>query len=130
MTGYRVLVIDDSPFVFKAVKKALEPYGLQVVANATNGQVGLEMVTEYQPDVITLDVTMPVMDGIETARHLYARDPGSKVVMMSAMGDNDLLATARSIGVRHFVGKPFHADELLLAIQDLMQEKECHSGSR
>ena len=119
----RVLVIDDSPFIFKAVKKALDGLeGVHMVGSAPNGQVGLAMVAEHHPDVVTLDVTMPVMDGLETAAALAAQHPEVKVVMLSAMGDEDLVTRARSLGVRHFLTKPFEAPELRRALFSVLRE--------
>ncbi|MFW6288032.1 MAG: response regulator [bacterium] len=120
MQGLKVLVIDDSPFIFKAVKRALEPQGINVVDSAMNGEIGLKLREQYQPDVITLDVTMPVMDGIETARNIYQKDPDAKVIMMSAMGDDALIEEARAIGVKHFIPKPFKPDVLYNAIREVM----------
>lgn len=108
----KVLVIDDSPFVFKAVSKALENTDYVAVDNALNGQMGLEKYRELQPDVVTLDVTMPIMDGLETARGLVAMDPNVKIIMLSAMGDEVLLNEARTIGVKHFLTKPFKPESL------------------
>ena len=117
---HKVLVIDDSPFIFKAIKKALGTNGFEVVDNAVNGQIGLEMYEKYNPDVITLDVTMPVMDGIETARELFAKNPNVKIVMLSAMGDDILINQAKELGIKHFVAKPFKPDELLNVVNSLL----------
>lgn len=103
----KVLVIDDSPFVFKAVSKALENSEWEVVGNALDGQMGLDKYVETRADVITLDVTMPIMDGLETARRLFEINPNVKIVMLSAMGDETLLNQAREIGIKHFLTKPF-----------------------
>lgn len=103
----KVLVIDDSPFVFKAVSKALEGTEWEVIGNALDGQIGVDKYVETRADVITLDVTMPVMDGLETARKLFEINPNVKIVMLSAMGDETLLNQAREIGIKHFLTKPF-----------------------
>lgn len=116
----KVLVIDDSPFVFKTVVKALEGTDYQVVDNALNGQMGLDKYDEHQPDVITLDVTMPVMDGLETARHLFAKNPNVKIIMLSAMGDEALLSEARGIGINHFLTKPFKPDMLKEKLAEIL----------
>jgi two-component system chemotaxis response regulator CheY len=116
-----VLVIDDSPFVFKTVMKALEGTDYVVVDNALNGQMGLEKYEEYKPDVITLDVTMPVMDGLETARCLFKKNPNVKIIMLSAMGDEALLAEARNIGIQHFLTKPFKPDGLKEKLADILR---------
>ena len=110
--GKTILVIDDSPFVYKTIVKALEGSDYEVVANALNGQLGLEAYSQHNPDIVTLDVTMPVMDGLETARRLHQMDPGVKIVMLSAMGDETLVNEAKAIGVQHFLTKPFKPDVL------------------
>jgi len=108
----KVLVIDDSPFVFKAVSKALEGTEYEVVGNALDGQLGVEKYIELRPDVITLDVTMPIMDGLETAAKLVEINPNVKIVMLSAMGDDTLLDQARAIGVKFLLMKPFRPETL------------------
>lgn len=107
-----VLVIDDSPFVFKTILKALEGSEYEVVGNALNGQLGVDAYLEKRPDVITLDVTMPVMDGLETARKLFEINPNVKIIMLSAMGDETLVTEAQGIGIQHFLTKPFKPDML------------------
>lgn len=117
--GTKILVIDDSPFISKAVRKAVEPEGFEVVGQAFNGREGLEMIREHQPEIIILDVTMPVMDGLETAENIFRRDPNAKVIMLSAMGDEKLVASAKRIGVKHFLNKPFKAEEMVAAVKEL-----------
>ncbi|MEI7473516.1 MAG: response regulator [bacterium] len=116
----KVLVIDDSPFIYKAVKRALEPKSFEVVDNASNGQIGLEMYEKYQPDLITLDVTMPIMDGIATAARLFEINKNVKIIMLSAMGDDVLVNEAKALGITHFVTKPFKPDELIAAANELL----------
>lgn len=118
--GAKILVIDDSPFISKAVKKAVEPEGFEVVGQAFNGREGLEMISQYQPEIIVLDVTMPVMDGLETAEHIYQRNPNAKVIMLSAMGDEKLVESAKRIGVKRFLNKPFKAEEMVATIKGLL----------
>lgn len=108
----KVLVIDDSPFVFKAVSKALEGTEWEVVGNALDGQLGVDKYIETRADVITLDVTMPVMDGLQTAKKLIEINPNVRIIMLSAMGDETLLNQAREIGVKYFMTKPFRPETL------------------
>jgi two-component system chemotaxis response regulator CheY len=115
----KILVIDDSPFIFKAVKRALEPQGCEIVGYADNGKSGIEMYENFKPDVVTLDITMPVMDGLETASSLMDKDPEVKIIMISAMGDEALIQSAQKIGIRHFLSKPFKPDGLIGVINDL-----------
>lgn len=114
----KVLVIDDSPFVFKAVSKALEGTEWEVIGNALDGQLGIDKYIETRADVITLDVTMPVMDGLETAKKLFEINPKVRIVMLSAMGDETLLNQAREIGIRYFLTKPFQP----AALQEKLSE--------
>ena len=108
----RLLVIDDSPFVFKAVSKALEGTEYEVIGNALDGQLGVDKYIETRADVITLDVTMPVMDGLQTAKRLFEINPNVKIIMLSAMGDETLLNQAREIGIKFFLTKPFQPPTL------------------
>ncbi len=116
----KILVIDDSPFIFKAVKRALEPLGHEVAGYADNGRAGIELYESCKPDIVTLDITMPVMDGLETASGLIGRDPGVKIIMISAMGDEALMESAKKIGVRHFLPKPFKPDALISVVNELV----------
>jgi len=119
----RLLVVDDSPFIHKAVKKALAGNdGIEIVGTAENGRICLDLVAQLNPDIVTLDVTMPVMDGLETAEVLAAQHPGVRVIMLSAMGDEDLVQRARNLGVSHFLTKPFEATQLRRAIFDVLRE--------
>ena len=115
----KILVIDDAPFIFKMIKKVLEPHGYEVVGHAMDGKIGLEMYQDLKPNAITLDITMPVMDGLETAQRLMQKDRSVKIVMLSAMGDKDIVETAKKIGVKYFLNKPFKPDELLSALANV-----------
>ena len=119
--GKTVLVIDDSPFVFKAVTKALTGSDYEVVGNALDGQMGIDKYMQLKPDVITLDVTMPIMDGLETAQNLFRINPDVRIVMLSAMGDETLLNQAREIGIKHFLTKPFKPDALISKLNEVLQ---------
>ena len=115
----KLLVIDDSPFVFKTIVKALEGTEYDVVANALNGRMGIDYFLEYKPDVITLDVTMPIMDGLETAKKLRELDANVRIIMLSAMGDETLVSQARELGIQHFLTKPFKPDMLQAKLAEI-----------
>ena len=117
----RVLVIDDSPFVFKAVSKALEGTEWEVIGNALDGQMGVDKYVETRPDVITLDVTMPIMDGLETAKRLFEINPKVKIIMLSAMGDETLLNQAKGIGIKYFLTKPFQPATLQAKLAEVFE---------
>jgi two-component system chemotaxis response regulator CheY len=122
MAKYRVLVIDDARYIFKAVKMALEPQGFEIVGHAENGKIGIEMYDDLKPDIVTLDVTMPVMDGIEAATELFKKEPRPKVVLMSAIADEGLRQSARAIGIKYFAPKPFTPEALLQKVLDCLSD--------
>lgn len=115
----KVLVIDDSPFIYNAVRRALEPYGFVVVGHAENGLQGLEMIDSLQPDIVTLNITMPVMDGLEVASRLSG-EVAARVVMLSAIADIELLRQAYHYGIQHFLQKPFQPDDLIEEVKKVM----------
>lgn len=98
----RILIVDDELDITEALKDLLEPDGYMVVT-APNGQVGLKMVADHRPDVVLLDVMMPVMTGPEMLERLRASSPELPVIMMSAGGHHEI---ADALGVR-FLKKPF-----------------------
>jgi len=122
MQSLRILVIDDSPFVYKAMKRAVEAHGHTVIGHAENGVIGLELISKLNPDIITLDVTMPIMDGLQVLLRLK-QDYINKVIMISAMGDMDLLKQAREYGVRFFLNKPFQPEDVMHAINEIVKER-------
>lgn len=115
----KILVIDDSPFVAKAVIKAVEGTEHSVIGIALNGQIGIDKYLQLKPDVITLDVTMPVMEGLEAAKRLFQLNPNVKIILLSAMGDESLHNEARQIGIKHFLTKPFKPEDLLQRLAEV-----------
>ncbi|GAB6181418.1 response regulator [Desulfotomaculum defluvii] len=117
MAKLRLLIVDDSPFIHKNIKKALPADKFDICGVAQNGKEGLELFFSLNPDVVTMDITMPVMDGLEAAEAILARDKRARIIMLSAMGDEELIEKAKAIGVRAFLQKPFKADEMMTAIK-------------
>ncbi len=112
-TPIRVMAVDDSPISRKMIKKALEPEGFLIVGEAGNGKEAVERYPQFQPDIITMDVTMPVMDGLDAASIIKGINPRQKIIMLSAMGDDDIINEAKSRGIDDVCGKPFKTEELL-----------------
>jgi len=119
MSRIRVLVVDDSPFIHKAISRALNSDQYEICGIAKNGREGVDMYTSTAPDVVTMDVTMPVMSGLASAKEIMAKNPGAKIIMLSAMGDEEILTEAKSLGIREFLQKPFKSPELISTIQKL-----------
>lgn len=112
----RVLVVDDSPFVHKLVAKALPVDSYEVCGIAKNGKEALKMYAKLVPDMVTMDITMPVMNGLDASRELLEKDKKTKIIMLTSRGDKECIQKAKDIGIDIFLQKPFEADELLRAI--------------
>lgn len=108
----KILIVDDSRTSRKILKGMLEEAGHTIVGEAVNGEEGVEMFKSLAPELVTLDVTMPVMDGIECLKQIKAEDSDAKVVMVTAAGQKSKMIEAISNGADEFISKPFDADKL------------------
>lgn len=109
----RIMVVDDSRIVQLKLQKALMGTDYQVVACCQSGEEALELYDQIQPDLVTMDILMPGMDGLETARQLLQRHPEAKVLMVSSLAYDDTINEATDIGAKGFVYKPFERDQIL-----------------
>ncbi|MBE3583854.1 MAG: response regulator [Limnochordaceae bacterium] len=114
--GARIMVVDDTAFMRLTLRKLLEKAGHQVVAEAENGAEALERYAQVHPDLVTLDLVMPVMDGIATLKELTRRDPGCRVIVCSSMGQKALVVEALNAGAYDFIVKPFQPQRVLEAV--------------
>lgn len=119
MEKTRVLVVDDSPFSQKVMKKALESSGFVVCGFAQTGREGIAQYSELQPDAVTMDVTMPDMDGLACSREILAKWPAARIIMVSAMKDEALIAQGSAIGIQAFLQKPANPDELASVLRQV-----------
>jgi len=116
----RVLVVDDAAFVRMAVQQVLEAHGHTMVGEAGDGVQAIEKFAELKPDVVILDISMPEMNGIETLKRLKILNPAAKIIICSAIGYQDLLAQAIECGAAEFILKPFEKEQLINAIEKVM----------
>ncbi len=107
-----ILIVDDSRTSRKILKGILEGEGYEVVGEATNGQEGYDRYVELKPDVVTMDITMPVLDGIEALKKIKGEYPDAKVVMVTAAGQKTKMVEAVQNGASEFVSKPFEPEQL------------------
>jgi len=114
-TPYKVLVVDDSMFVTKQISQILTSEGFEVVATASDGLQGLEKYKELYPDVdvVTMDITMPKMDGVSALEKIIEFDKDAKVIMISALGKQDLVKKALLIGAKNYIVKPLDRVKVL-----------------
>ena len=114
--GKRVLVVDDANFMRMIVKDTLTPRGFQICGEATNGAEAVAKYQQLKPDLVTMDITMKVKDGLEAAREILAADPNARIVMVTALGQEKMLVDSFKIGVKDFVVKPFEPERLISAV--------------
>ncbi|MBY6271044.1 MAG: two-component system response regulator [Caldibacillus debilis] len=115
--AYRILVVDDAAFMRMMIKDILVKNGYQVVGEAADGKQAVEKYRELNPDLVTMDITMPEMDGIAALKEIRSFDPDAKIVMCSAMGQQAMVIDAIQAGAKDFIVKPFQADRVLEAIR-------------
>lgn len=116
----RVLIVDDAAFMRNSIKIILERNGLSIAGEAENGLIGVEKYKELKPDIVTMDITMPEMDGINALKKIREHDPKSIIVMLSAMGQERMVKEAVLSGAKAFVLKPFKEEQLMSTINKLL----------
>jgi two-component system, chemotaxis family, chemotaxis protein CheY len=113
----RVLVVDDAAFMRKVLTDALLAGGHEVVGEAGDGDAAIAAYRDVQPDLVTLDITMPGKDGLAALRELVELDPAARVVICSALGQESKVLDAIKAGAKDFVVKPFERERLLGAVE-------------
>jgi two-component system chemotaxis response regulator CheY len=112
----RVLIVDDAIFMRMKLKDILEKNGFEVVAEAQNGAEAVEKYKAERPDLVTMDITMPEMDGVTALRLIKQFDSNAKVIMCSAMGQQAMVMDAIQSGAIDFIVKPFESDRVLQSL--------------
>jgi two-component system chemotaxis response regulator CheY len=111
-----VLIVDDAAYMRASISSILQEHGWEVVGEAENGFQGLELYRQLRPDVVTMDLTMPQMDGLTALRQIISEDSSARIVMCSAMGQQAMQIEAIQAGARDYVVKPFKPERLLDAL--------------
>ena len=119
----KVLIVDDAKVARMVLRKILEKAGCKVVAEATNGLDAVEKYKQLGPDIVTMDIVMPEMDGIESTREIKKIDPNAKVIITSTMHQKDLLQQAFDAGASSYVVKPYENDRILRTIDNVFHGK-------
>lgn len=115
--GKRVLVVDDAAFMRMMIKDILLKNGYEIAGEAENGQKAVTLYQELRPDVVTMDITMPEMDGIAAVKAIKQIDPQARIIMCSAMGQQLMVMEAIQAGARDFIVKPFQQDRVLQSLE-------------
>ncbi|WP_421384605.1 response regulator [Bacillus salacetis] len=113
----KILIVDDAAFMRMMIKDILTKNGFEVVGEAADGNQAVEKFKELNPDLVTMDITMPEKDGIAALKEIKAIDGNAKIIMCSAMGQQAMVIDAIQAGAKDFIVKPFQADRVIEAIQ-------------
>lgn len=117
----RLLIVDDSSVMRRTIEKNLANYDLEIIGQAANGKEAIDMVKDEMPDVITLDITMPEMDGIACLEEVMKIHPEAKVMIITALSDKLTGLTALDKGARGFMFKPVNSEDLAKAFDKLLK---------
>jgi two-component system chemotaxis response regulator CheY len=121
MSRARILVADDAVFMRSMLRDILERSGrFEIVGEAASGHEAVEIFRRERPDLVTMDIIMPEMDGIEATRAILAIDPAATIVMASALGQETLVLEAVAAGARDFLVKPFSREKVLSVLDALL----------
>ncbi|MEJ2199871.1 MAG: response regulator [Desulfuromonadaceae bacterium] len=118
----RVLIVDDALFMRNMLKEIFLKENCQVVGEAVNGAEAVELYRQLRPDLVTLDIVMPVKSGIEALQEIRREDPSARVIICSAMGQESLILQAVKAGAQDFIVKPFKEDKVLEVIRRLVSQ--------
>lgn len=113
----RIMIVDGTAFRRAMIREMINGSGHEIVAEAKNASEAMRLYPNARPDVLTMDITMPDMDGVTALRKIRTIDPEAKIIMCSALGQHDLVLNALQAGAKDFLVKPFQQSRLLEAIQ-------------
>jgi len=118
--GKRILIVDDAAFMRMMIKNIVTKNGYEVIGEAENGRVAVDLYKQHKPDLVTMDITMPEMNGIEGVKAIRSIDPNANIIMCSAMGQQAMVMEAIQAGAKDFIVKPFQQDRILQAIERVL----------
>ena len=116
-----ILVVDDAMFMRTVLKNVLVAGGYTVVGEAENGHDAVEKYKLLNPDIVTMDITMPGMDGLQATSEILKHDKEANICMVTAMGQQQMILEAVKRGAKDFIVKPFNADEILLKMKKITE---------
>ena len=116
----RILIVDDSIVSRTSLRTILESAGHEVVGEAADGVSALELYDRLLPDLVTMDITMPGMSGLECLKRIVEQNPEANVVMMTAIGQGPKIMEALESGARHYVTKPFETEKVVEAVSEVL----------
>ena len=115
-----IMIVDDSVLARRMLKPILLGAGHEIVCEASNGAEAVECYREHNPDVVMMDITMPGLDGVEAAKAIRTLSPGAKIIMLTALSDDDHVMQSFRLGAVHYIIKPYKRDKVVSVLQQVL----------
>lgn len=130
LKGRKVLIVDDATIIRLMLKKILSRYGVVVVGEALDGEEAVRMYDALQPDFVTMDITMPNLDGITATGRILTKDPNARIIMVSALGQERKVKEAIGAGAMDFIVKPLKEERLISSVRRVLQGTKDRTTSQ
>ena len=118
--GKKVMLVDDTKFMRMMLANILKPKGFEIVAEASDGLEAIDKYKQCKPDLVTMDIVMPNMEGIEAVRNIVSGDSKAKIIMVTAVGQDSKVKEAIQAGAKGYIVKPFQAPQVLEEVQKVL----------
>lgn len=115
-----ILIVDDTLFMRTAIRNMVKNWGFEVVGEAANGQEAVQLYERLQPDIVTMDLTMPIMNGMDAVKEIIAKYPKANIIMVTALGQPRIMVDAIENGVKDFITKPFTPETLKTVLDNVL----------
>ena len=115
-----VLIVDDALFMRVAVGNMFKEWGFEIVGEASNGREAVELYNQYKPDLVTMDITMPIMSGLDAVKEIIPANPDANIIMMTALGQQRIIVEAIEAGAKDFITKPFEKNQLKTVVDNIL----------
>lgn len=115
-----VLIVDDALFMRVAVGNMFRDWGFDVVGEASNGREAVDLYSQLKPDLVTMDITMPVMSGLDAVKEIIPMHPDANIIMMTALGQQRIIVEAIEAGAKDFITKPFEKNQLKTVVDNIL----------
>lgn len=119
----KILVVDDSPFVPALIREMIANEGFEIVGHAISAEEGINLYKDLKPDIVTMDIILPGIDGIDAAREILKSDPTAKIIMLSSLCDKETMEEIETMNIKSFVPKPLEKEVLLKALKEAAEEQ-------
>lgn len=122
---HKIMIVDDSRVVYAEMKKLLEGSEIEIVGFCRSGEAALEEYESINPDLVTMDIVMPGIDGLEASQRMLEKWPDAKILMVSSLAYERTIQSAEALGTKGFIFKPFTREDLINAITKALEEPEA-----